>query len=52
MAVIELAALAAHPTAAEIRSQAREGKNPYANIVRGVVKQGAGGRFPPATRRW
>src|SRR6266542_2573593 len=37
MAVIELAARA---TAAEIRSQAREGKNPYANIVRGVVQQG------------
>src|SRR5215470_11160691 len=40
MAVIELAAIAAHATAAEIRSQSREGKNPYANIVRGVVQQG------------
>ena len=40
MAVIELAARAAQATAAEIRSQAREGKNPYANIVRGVVQQG------------
>jgi hypothetical protein len=37
MAVVELAARA---TAAEIRSQAREGKNPYANIVRGVVQPG------------
>jgi hypothetical protein len=40
MAVIELAARAAQATAAEIRSQAREGRNPYANIVRGVVQQG------------
>ena len=40
MAVIELAARAAQATAAEIRSQSREGKNPYANIVRGVVQQG------------
>lgn len=37
MAVVELAARA---TAAEIRGQAREGKNPYANFVRGVVQQG------------